>query len=255
MRVVRRGGTWGVATAADRLSLPHSYTLLVGKPPFQTKDVKNIYRCAASPPLAQSLHLQLILCPSHSKIKDNNYVFPPEIELSVEAVDLISIILNTAPEQRPTLAQILEHDFFTSGPFPASISPSSLNNTPDYRHMSIRAAHRNFKAVKMQCGIVEPVEGAAVAPAPAAVVQPPRAPLQSVNEEAEEEGVERRTASRREAVTVAAPTVQAVTTSASSKEARGMEMEVQQVLAPESPISELLRCASTDFSRSAFGVG
>ena len=31
------------------------------------------------------------------KIKDNNYVFPPEIELSVEAIDLVSSILTTQP--------------------------------------------------------------------------------------------------------------------------------------------------------------
>ena len=51
------------------------YTLLVGKPPFQTKDVKNIYK----------------------KIKENNYEFPAELELSTESVDLISKILTTKP--------------------------------------------------------------------------------------------------------------------------------------------------------------
>lgn len=42
-----------LATTSRKLTLAclwsHSYTLLIGKPPFQTKDVKNIYRLRRSP--------------------------------------------------------------------------------------------------------------------------------------------------------------------------------------------------------------
>lgn len=161
----------------------------------------------------------------------------------MEAVDLISSILTTSPDQRPTLAEILQHTFFTSGPFPASISPSSMNAPPDYRHMSIRSAHRNFAAVKMMCGIVEPVEGAATAPA--VQQKTTAAPLQAVTEEEEEDSKPRRLAAQQQP----AATVQA--RPATTREARGMEKEVQQVLAPESPISELLRCAFARLSLSA----
>lgn len=51
------------------------YTLLIGKPPFQTKDVKNIYR----------------------KIRDNAYQFPEDVTITPEATDLISSILTTKP--------------------------------------------------------------------------------------------------------------------------------------------------------------
>lgn len=53
------------------------FTLLVGKPPFQTKDVKAIYK----------------------RIKDNNYEFPTDLTLSDEAVDLITSLLHTRPGQ------------------------------------------------------------------------------------------------------------------------------------------------------------
>ncbi|KAI8814049.1 kinase-like domain-containing protein, partial [Cladochytrium replicatum] len=77
------------------------YTLLVGKPPFQKKDVKAIYK----------------------KIRENSYEFPPEIELSVEAKSLITSLLHSQPECRPALEQIMEHDFFKCGPVrPISVS-------------------------------------------------------------------------------------------------------------------------------------
>ncbi|KAL8292670.1 hypothetical protein RQP46_001282 [Phenoliferia psychrophenolica] len=183
------------------------YTLLVGKPPFQTKDVKNIYR----------------------KIKDNNYVFPPEIELSVEAVDLVSSILTTQPDQRPTLSDILAHPFFLTGPFPPSISPSCMTTPPDYRQMSIRSSHRNFLAVKRLCGIVD------VDPAAPATVAPPRSnvTLGAVAEEDEEEPP---------APVARSPPV-LVAAKGTASDAKGMESEVRQALQPGSPISELLRSA------------
>lgn len=51
------------------------YTMLIGKPPFQTKDVKAIYK----------------------RIKENRYEFPVEKEISASAKDLIMTILNQNP--------------------------------------------------------------------------------------------------------------------------------------------------------------
>jgi hypothetical protein len=51
------------------------YTLLIGKPPFQTKDVKAIYK----------------------RIRENRYEFPADKEISQSAKDLIQEILNTNP--------------------------------------------------------------------------------------------------------------------------------------------------------------
>ncbi|ORY92413.1 hypothetical protein BCR35DRAFT_297802 [Leucosporidium creatinivorum] len=195
------------------------YTLLVGKPPFQTKDVKNIYR----------------------KIKDNSYAFPPDLPLSHEAMDLISSILTTSPDQRPTLHEILQHDFFTTGPFPPSISPASMDSVPDYRQMSVRASHRNFRSVMRRCGIEEPVEGASAAPVQQVQAQVQKTALQAVNEEEVE--VEEEEKARQPRRVAPVPVQARTTTATASKEVRGMEKEVKQVLAPESPISELLRSA------------
>lgn len=65
------------------------YTLLVGTPPFQQKSVEAIYK----------------------QIELNKYIFPPDCDLSSDAIDLISKILTSNPQDRPDLNQILEHKF------------------------------------------------------------------------------------------------------------------------------------------------
>ncbi|SCV67638.1 BQ2448_5249 [Microbotryum intermedium] len=192
------------------------YTLLVGKPPFQTKEVKNIYL----------------------RIKELNYEFPAGCELSAEAVDLISLILTPKPNERPTLGQILQHDFFVTGPFPASVTPASLTSVPDHRHMSIRSAHRNFRAVKAQAGLTEQVEAEmlevhAVEVAAAPSLQKPShgTVLAIVHESAPP------------SAQAAAPSAKKRMSATVTADARAIEQEVQQVLAPESPISDLLRSA------------
>lgn len=51
------------------------YTLIIGKPPFETNDVKTTYR----------------------KIRMNSYQFPEQVSISDEAKDLIKLILNIDP--------------------------------------------------------------------------------------------------------------------------------------------------------------
>lgn len=86
------------------------YTLLVGKPPFQTREVEAIYK----------------------KIKENNYTFPPEIGISREAKDLIERILDKIPENRPTLEEMRQHPFLTAQPIPKSIPKSAFNEVPTF---------------------------------------------------------------------------------------------------------------------------
>lgn len=66
------------------------YTLYVGRPPYETADVKLTYK----------------------RIKINNYSFPENIKIHYLAKRLISSILNLDPSKRPTLDQILDHDYF-----------------------------------------------------------------------------------------------------------------------------------------------
>jgi polo-like kinase 1 len=69
------------------------YTLLVGKPPFETPDVKTTYK----------------------KIRMNSYSFPDHVPLSDSAKELITRILNLDPARRPTLDEIIQHPFFNNG--------------------------------------------------------------------------------------------------------------------------------------------
>lgn len=67
------------------------YTLLIGTPPFQQKKVEEIYKL----------------------IGRNQYIFPPDNTLSSEAIDLITRLLTTNPDERPDLHQILQHRFLS----------------------------------------------------------------------------------------------------------------------------------------------
>ena len=70
-------------------SLPRRYTLLCGSPPFETVDLKETYRC----------------------IKQVHYTLPAS--LSLPARQLLAAILRASPQDRPSIDQILRHDFFT----------------------------------------------------------------------------------------------------------------------------------------------
>jgi polo-like kinase 1 len=119
----------------------NSYTMLVGKPPFQTKDVKAIYK----------------------RIKENRYDFPADKPISSSARDLITTILNPDPgkflhasskldhladmpiERRPDAETILRHPFFFDGPFPDRIPALAHDTPPDFRYLSGSASRHNFK--------------------------------------------------------------------------------------------------------------
>ena len=84
------------------------YTILIGKPPYETKDVKQTYR----------------------RIKMNLYNFPEKVKISEEAKSLISSILVVDFTKRPTLSEILSHDFFTKNSIPRTLPKSFLAIPP-----------------------------------------------------------------------------------------------------------------------------
>lgn len=111
------------------------YTLIVGQPPFQTKDVKTIYR----------------------RIKENRYEFPADREISKSAQDLIMSILNTDPEKRPTLDQIMTHSWFLDGAFPSIVPNTANDGPPDFSHLTSLQSKRNFEAVRRRAAGAEQV--------------------------------------------------------------------------------------------------
>jgi serine/threonine protein kinase len=66
------------------------YTLLVGKPPFESKDVKSTYK----------------------RILANSYSFPDHTPISSSAKKLITELLKPRPEDRPALDSVMAFSFF-----------------------------------------------------------------------------------------------------------------------------------------------
>lgn len=89
------------------------YTMTVGKPPFETNDVKLTYR----------------------KIKMNAYTFPDNITVSEELRNLITSILVNDPTARPSLDEILESPFFTKNVIPKFLPASSLAVPPSSSYL------------------------------------------------------------------------------------------------------------------------
>uniref|UniRef100_A0A4W3IAW6 Serine/threonine-protein kinase PLK3 n=2 Tax=Callorhinchus milii TaxID=7868 RepID=A0A4W3IAW6_CALMI len=83
------------------------YTMLFGRPPFETTDLKDTYRC----------------------IRTVEYTMPSTS--SVAAKNLVASILRKDPEHRPTLDEIINHDFFTKGFIPDVLHSSSCLMVPD----------------------------------------------------------------------------------------------------------------------------
>ena len=69
------------------------YAMLIGKPPFETPDVKTTYK----------------------KIRMNSYNFPEHVPVSDAAKNIITKILNLEPSKRPSLDELMAHPFMNNG--------------------------------------------------------------------------------------------------------------------------------------------
>jgi len=89
------------------------YTLIVGKPPFETSDVKTTYK----------------------RIRMNAYSFPEHVPISEAAKDIICKILQGDPNQRPTLDDLMKHEFLCGNPVPKTLPPSFLACPPSSQYV------------------------------------------------------------------------------------------------------------------------
>uniref|UniRef100_A0A8C2WDE6 Serine/threonine-protein kinase PLK n=1 Tax=Cyclopterus lumpus TaxID=8103 RepID=A0A8C2WDE6_CYCLU len=85
------------------------YTMLLGRPPFETTNLKETYRC----------------------IREARYSLPSS--LSPQSKQLITSLLAKIPEERPNLDHILRHDFFTQGFSPERLPASCCHSAPDFQ--------------------------------------------------------------------------------------------------------------------------
>uniref|UniRef100_A0A183BZ25 Serine/threonine-protein kinase PLK n=1 Tax=Globodera pallida TaxID=36090 RepID=A0A183BZ25_GLOPA len=88
------------------------YTLLVGKPPFETETLKDTY----------------------NRIKANQYTIPPKI--GKDAATLITRLLAPDPLRRPRISEILNFQFFVDG-----FLPKFLEGTSAIRNRTTPQAH------------------------------------------------------------------------------------------------------------------
>ncbi|XP_074521600.1 serine/threonine-protein kinase PLK1 [Halichoeres trimaculatus] len=84
------------------------YTLLVGKPPFETSCLKETY----------------------NRIKKNNYTIPWHI--NPPASILIKRMLHADPTKRPTISELQTDEFFTSGYIPLRLPTTCLTVPPRF---------------------------------------------------------------------------------------------------------------------------
>lgn len=84
------------------------YTCLVGKPPYEAKDVKATYQ----------------------RILANEYSFPRDIHISDAGKDIIRRMLQSRPEDRPSLSEIAGHPFFTESNIPHSLPSNATHVAP-----------------------------------------------------------------------------------------------------------------------------
>ncbi|EPQ52390.1 Pkinase-domain-containing protein [Gloeophyllum trabeum ATCC 11539] len=90
------------------------YTFVIGHPPFQTKEVKSIYK----------------------RIRDNQYEFPVNRDISDDGKQLIQLILTPDPQERPTLHEILDHGFFVGGTVPLTLPTTIHDIIPKFDHIT-----------------------------------------------------------------------------------------------------------------------
>ena len=93
------------------------YTLLVGKPPYEAKDVKATYQ----------------------RILHNQYSFPPHIPLSDNVKDLIRTLLQSNPSDRPSLDTIAKHPFLNDPACPIRLPSQALHLAPQQQSRKVLA--------------------------------------------------------------------------------------------------------------------
>ena len=98
--------------------LQFRYTLLVGKPPFETQSLKDTY----------------------ARIRRNEYHIPSRISETSKA--FIQRMLRLNPAERPTMSEVLYDPFFSAGYMPVRLPTSCLSMAPHFKKAPSAPAHK-----------------------------------------------------------------------------------------------------------------
>nr|XP_026484677.1 serine/threonine-protein kinase polo isoform X2 [Vanessa tameamea]XP_026484678.1 serine/threonine-protein kinase polo isoform X2 [Vanessa tameamea] len=163
------------------------YTLLVGKPPFETSTLRDTYKRIKQCEYSEGVSLALRACfagPWHSirsryaqaVITDNtlNQRYRIPSSLRKPAASMIVLQLQSNPCMRPSVDKLLQHEFFSSGIMPAALPLSCLTTAPRTDQLEGIALHRrplnevnandNIMAVDSPVKRAPPAEPRAVEP-------------------------------------------------------------------------------------------
>ena len=78
------------------------------------------------------------------RIRDNEYEFPNDSTISIHVQELIQQILTPDPSKRPTLHEIVDHQFFTEGTVPSRLPSTAHDSVPDFSHITRTASKTNL---------------------------------------------------------------------------------------------------------------
>nr|XP_005999936.1 PREDICTED: inactive serine/threonine-protein kinase PLK5 [Latimeria chalumnae] len=101
-------GDFGLAIKVDQTKEQKEYTMLTGHSPFSTSNLKKMYQC----------------------IREGKYTIPDYI--SPAAKELLTSLMANSPAGRPSLEEIMQHEFFTQGFTPKKLSSRSCHSAPSF---------------------------------------------------------------------------------------------------------------------------
>eukprot|EP00590_Aulacoseira_subarctica_P003813 CAMPEP_0172419456 /NCGR_PEP_ID=MMETSP1064-20121228/5895_1 /TAXON_ID=202472 /ORGANISM="Aulacoseira subarctica , Strain CCAP 1002/5" /LENGTH=563 /DNA_ID=CAMNT_0013158953 /DNA_START=722 /DNA_END=2413 /DNA_ORIENTATION=+ len=129
------------------------YTLIFGRPPYESKDVKATYQ----------------------RILNNEYSFPENISVSESAKDLIRAMLQKEPTSRPTLIEVGKHLFFAnSDKIPKSLPYACAFVEPTWCKTADGAFILTIEdETTSSTKSIKPTESILPGPLPSAVIHPP----------------------------------------------------------------------------------
>ena len=84
------------------------------------------------------------------RIRDNEYEFPNDSTISTHVQELIQQILTPDPSKRPTLHEIVDHQFFTEGTVPSRLPSTAHDSVPDFSHISRTDSKANLSNLRAE---------------------------------------------------------------------------------------------------------
>jgi serine/threonine protein kinase len=107
------------------------YTFIIGRPPYETQP-EVVARRGRVPEHLVSEYVALDVKETYRRIRKNQYSFPPDVEISLQARTMIGRILQLLPESRPSLEEMRADAYLTQNPIPRAIPQMAVSKCPTF---------------------------------------------------------------------------------------------------------------------------